>query len=622
MAMNILFLEDSLIDYELICELLVESGIELLPTHALNKQSYQQALSSQRFDLIVSDYQLPDYNAFDALHHRNELEIDTPFICVSGSIGEESAIDLLKNGAADYVLKDRMSRLPFAIKKAIEEANEREISRATQKALEKSEAKFRHLFENHVAAKLLIDPQTGLIVEANEAALQLVGETSKTIRQLDWKKLAYSSTFDLEEISTIILQEGKIHFESRFIRSDKNATDLEIFASLIQLGEEYAIHAIVHDITDKKKAEEENRLLKKAVESSSISISITDHSGNLIYVNPFFTKFTGYTFDEVRGKNPRFLKSGFQSREFYAEMWQTILSGKVWEGEFQNKRKNGELFWVKAIISPIVNQAGEITHYVAVKNDVTEQRRLMDELISAKNKAEESDRLKTAFLHNLSHEIRTPMNSIMGFGHFLASDDLDAGQRHEFYEILDQSSKRLMNTVDDMVEMASVLSGVVQLTEKQVDVTEILNVIRFKYESKCREKNLQLELKLPHENLKIHTDDRLVLRILEELTDNAVKFTDTGSVVIGCRTEGEMLELFVQDSGIGIHSMNHAMIFNPFNQEDSSIARLYEGNGLGLSIARGYAQLLGSEIRLDSEAGKGSVFSFSLPYLQAEQMTM
>lgn len=622
MAMNILFLEDSLIDYELICELLVESGIELLPTHALNKQSYQQALSSQRFDLIVSDYQLPDYNAFDALHHRNELEIDTPFICVSGSIGEELAIDLLKNGAADYVLKDRMSRLPFAIKKAIEEANEREISRATQKALEKSEAKFRHLFENHVAAKLLIDPQTGLIVEANEAALQLVGETSKTIRQLDWKKLAYSSTFDLEEISTIILQEGKIHFESRFIRSDKNATDLEIFASLIQLGEEHAIHAIVHDITDKKKAEEENRLLKKAVESSSISISITDHSGNLIYVNPFFTKFTGYTFDEVRGKNPRFLKSGFQSREFYAEMWQTILSGKVWNGEFQNKRKNGELFWVKAIISPILNQAGEITHFVAVKNDVTEQRRLMDELISAKNKAEESDRLKTAFLHNLSHEIRTPMNSIMGFGHFLASDDLDAGQRHEFYEILDQSSKRLMNTVDDMVEMASVLSGVVQLTEKQVDVTEILNVIRFKYESKCRDKNLQLELQLPDENLKIHTDDRLVLRILEELTDNAVKFTDTGSVVIGCRIEGEMLVVFVKDSGIGIHSLNHAMIFNPFNQEDSSIARLYEGNGLGLSIARGYAQLLGSEIRLDSEAGKGSVFSFSLPYLQAELKTM
>lgn len=617
--MNILFLEDSKIDYELICELLVESGIELLPTHAIDKQSYQQAISSQRFDLIVSDYQLPDYNAFDALHHRNESEIDTPFICVSGSIGEELAIDLLKNGAADYVLKDRMSRLPFAIRKALEEANERHIRRQTQLELEKSEAKFRHLFENHVAAKILIDPETGYVVEANEAAVQLVGETQETIQLLNWRQLAHTTSVELDEISRIILEERKIHFESRFIRSDKKITDLEIFASLIQIGDEQAIHAIVHDITDKKIAEEENRLLKKAVESSSISISITDLQGNIIYVNPFFQQITGYTSDEVLGKNPRILKSGLHSREYYSAMWKTISDGKIWEGEFQNKRKNGELFWVKAIISPILNQAGEITHFVAVKNDVTEQRRLMDELISAKNKAEESDRLKTAFLHNLSHEIRTPMNSIMGFGHFLASDDLDAGQRHEFYEILDQSSKRLMNTVDDMVEMASVLSGVVQLKESQVDVAEILNVIRFKYESKCRDKNLQLLLQVPGENLKIHTDDRLVLRILEELTDNAVKFTDAGSVVIGCRTKGEMLELFVKDSGIGIHSMNHAMIFNPFNQEDSSIARLYEGNGLGLSIARGYAQLLGSEIRLNSEAGKGSVFSFILPYLQAEQ---
>ena len=613
-AMDVLFLEDSVLDYELICEQLNDAGIAINPTHVLNLASFHQAISKQNFDIVISDYQLPDCTAFDALNLRNVFIPDTPFICVSGSIGEELAIELLKKGAEDYVLKDRMTRLPFAIQRAMEESNVRAIRRQTQLALEKSEARFRNLFQNHVAAKLLIEPVSGNIVEANDSAVELMGESREVLLRMNWTQLARASSIEVELIQKSITELGKFHFESRYTRSDGANVDIEVFASLIQIEDEQAIHAIIHDITEKKKTEDEIRLFKKAVESSSISISISDIQGNLLYVNPYFTRITGYSYDEVMGKNPRFLKSGLHPSTYYKEMWDTILSGKDWEGEFQNKRKNGELFWVKAIISPILNRDGSIAHFVAVKDDVTDQRRLLSELLKAKNKAEESDRLKTAFLHNLSHEIRTPMNAIIGFGQFLANEELTVQQRKEYFEILDHSSKRLMNTVDDLVEMASLLSGVIQLTKNTVFIAELFTELKFKFDSQCRDKQLSLKLELsgPDENI-IHTDEKLLKRILEELVDNAVKFTSEGSVTIGCLQKNDLLELFVKDTGIGINMINYDMIFHPFNQENVSIARLFEGNGLGLSIARGYARLLGTDISIESESGKGSTFSFKLP---------
>ena len=156
------------------------------------------------------------------------------------------------------------------------------------------------------------------------------------------------------------------------------------------------------DITDRKESEKRLKLLSTAVDQSPVSVAITDKEGNIEYVNPKFSEVTGYSMAEALGKNPRILKSDLQEKEFYQDLWDTILSGNVWHGEFCNKKKNGEYYWERAAISPIVDTNGQISFFVAVKEDVTEMKKILEDLIKAKERAEESDNLKTSFLNNIS----------------------------------------------------------------------------------------------------------------------------------------------------------------------------------------------------------------------------
>lgn len=263
---RILILEDSELDKELIVEKLIQAGYHISVTHVTGEPDFRTALETGTFDIILSDFNLPGFDAFGALEICQEVCPEVPFICVSGGIGEETAVELLKKGAVDYVMKDKPGRLPFTIQRALDEAKE------------------------------------------------------KQSRQL---------------------------------------------------------------------AEQTLTLLNRAVESSSLSIVITDINGVIQYVNPYFLINTGYSRDEVLGNNPRILKSGNQSREFYNELWQTVLSGEDWFGEFQNIKKNGDLYWEQALISPIRNtQTGEITHFVAIKEDITDKKSMLKNLVAMLNDKE------------------------------------------------------------------------------------------------------------------------------------------------------------------------------------------------------------------------------------------
>jgi PAS domain S-box-containing protein len=205
------------------------------------------------------------------------------------------------------------------------------------------------------------------------------------------------------------------------------------------------------DITERRKSEKKLKLLSRAMEQSPVTVVITDKKGNIRYTNPKFTEITGYTQDEVLGQNPRILQSGKQSSEFYNELWETILSGNDWHGEFQNRKKNGDHYWESAVISPIVNDSGDIDYFVAVKEDITEKKQMIADLINAKEKAEESDRLKSAFLANMSHEIRTPMNGILGFTDLLKEPCLSGEAQKEYISIIEKSGARMLNTINDII---------------------------------------------------------------------------------------------------------------------------------------------------------------------------
>ncbi|ASB48254.1 PAS domain S-box protein [Alkalitalea saponilacus] len=377
---------------------------------------------------------------------------------------------------------------------------------------------------------------------------------------------------------------------------------------------------VAHELSmfiDRQRSEEKSYKLSRAVEQSSVSIVITNKEGTIEYVNPFFTELTGYHFDEVRGKHPNILKSGHHSSAFYMELWDTILSGKDWEGEMLNKKKNGCLYWVNAIISPILNSEGEITNFVSIMEDITERKKMLEELVSAKEKAEQSDRLKTEFLNNMSHEIRTPMNGIIGFSDMLDEPNLPEERRRYYSKIIQNSSHQLLRIIDDILEIATLETKQEKTHKTEFNLNDFLMELFSIFNLKSKERNIPLYLKkaLHDDQSYIISDKTKLNKIISNLLENALKFTSNGFIEFGYCVENELFKIFVKDTGIGIAPKNHQMVFERFSQEDEEVSNKHGGLGLGLSISKENAQLLGGNITLESEKSKGSTFIVSIPYI-------
>lgn len=377
------------------------------------------------------------------------------------------------------------------------------------------------------------------------------------------------------------------------------------------------------DISARKKFEQELLRLGRAVEQSPVSIVITDIDGNIEYVNPVFTERTGYKTEEVIGKNPRFLKSEYNTSEEYQNLWHTVKSGKTWRGELCNKKKNGEYIWEMANITPVMDNEGHIINYLAVKEDITEKKQLIDQLINAKEMAEESSRLKTAFINTISHEIRTPLNGIIGFSGLLADAQVDPETKAEFLRNLDESSDRLLNTVSDILEVSLIVSGNKKVKPKAFNLIDLLQQLYEKFRTAGEKASNIFELTTPpsHPDFEIYSDPEALKAILNELLENAFKFTNKGRVELGARLQGSNIRIYVKDTGMGIAHERHKTIFDFFTHTGPSSTRLYEGSGLGLSIAKGLTDLLGGKIDLESEPQKGTQFNLLLPkQLSGEKM--
>jgi hypothetical protein len=380
------------------------------------------------------------------------------------------------------------------------------------------------------------------------------------------------------------------------------------------------------DISEHKRVEESLLKLKTAIDKSEISVVITDSNGNIEYANPFFTKLSGYLPEEYIGKTPRVLKSAYHPKEFYTEMWNTIKSGKTWEGEFYNCNKNGEMYWENAIISPIANSNNEITHFVAIKTDVTNTKNINAELIIAKEQAEESDRLKSAFLANMSHEIRTPMNGILGFTELLKEPDLDDNQQKYYISIIENSGVRLLNIINNIIDISKIESGQMKVKITKINVNEQLTQILDFFNPEAKVKNIKLICNpgLPNDEAFLKTDSEKFYAVLINLVKNALKYTETGFIEFGYNHFVETqnivetqcfasLQFYVKDTGIGIPKDRLEAIFERFIQADIADKMARQGAGLGLSISKAYVEMLKGKIWVESEEGIGSTFYFTLP---------
>lgn len=486
-----------------------------------------------------------------------------------------------------------------------------------QASLRESEERFRCIFEENLSVMFIVDPSTGRFLDVNKACVAFYGWSREELLRMRSQDINLLGESSLREIQKAAAGEHS-YFEFRHRLADGGIRDVEVFTSRISAGEKPILFCIVNDITSRKSAQRQVRLLGRAVEQNSGSIIITDAEQRIEYVNPAFSLSTGYSADEVTGRHVRALRSEEHGELFHEDVWKTLLSGRTWRGEVRSRKKSGELFWENVVISPIHDEGMSISHFIAIKDDITEKKQLIESLVRAKERAEESDRLKTAFLQNMSHEIRTPMNGILGFLGLLDEPALDEDERSEYIRIVNFSGQRLLNTINDIIEISRIESGEVSLHIEEVDVEQMMRYHRDLFSLQAQEKGIGLT---PAEYLVgdaaiIRTDKNKLYSTLSNLLGNAVKFTCKGGVEFGNRLEGQNLIFYVKDTGIGIPEHRLGAVFERFMQADQSSTRPYEGSGLGLTIAKANVEALGGRIRVVSEEGKGSVFSFSIPYIR------
>jgi PAS domain S-box-containing protein len=371
-----------------------------------------------------------------------------------------------------------------------------------------------------------------------------------------------------------------------------------------------------NQITERIKAEEEKLKLYSAVNQSPISIIITDLKGNIEYVNPKFTKVTGYKYGEVVGLNPRILKSGDLSADAYKNLWKSITHDKEWHGEFRNKKKNGDTYWVFSSISPVKNAKGEVTNYIAVQEDITARKKIAQELLTAKDKAEESNRLKTALLANMSHEFRTPLISILGFSEYLISE-IKETDLLEMLNDIHSSGQRLLHTLDGVLHLSQLETLKSSLKLVKTNITASLKISRLNFLKAASAKQLELNLEINSGDIYAAVDLDLFNKAVNGLIENAIKFTSKGSVTIISeivkQDDANWVIIQIQDTGIGIDDNDQKTIFEAFRQVSEGHIRDYEGCGLGLTLSQKYIELMGGFISLQSEKSKGSAFSIWLP---------
>jgi PAS domain S-box-containing protein len=492
-----LLLEDVKRDAEFLEEILTDNGFDLEMDLVDNEADFISNLKRHNYDIIYADFTLPAFNGQAALEVTKKMCPNIPFICISGTIGEDRAVELLKQGATDYVLKDRMERVPMATKRALEAASQLNKFRETE-----------------------IELQTN------------------------------------------------------------------------------------------------RRLLQSIINNALDSIYIKDINGKYLLFNYAAEKTFGVKESDVIGKDDSFIFSEAHVQMVKEIDKKVIESGVPYTYEDSITSPDGIVRVFQTIKCPMYDDFGNATGLFGIARDITERKNLEYVLTEAKEKAEDSNRLKTAFLNNISHEIRTPMNAIIGFSDFLKTPELPIDKRIEYIDIISTNCYQLLDIINDIVITASLASGQVKLNISRFNINIICENLYSQFEPKAQLKNIVLDYVCPFNDSDayIRSDEIKLTHILSCLINNAVKFTKQGNINFGYTLKGDELEFYIEDTGIGISPEKQELIFERFRQAERSTAYEFGGTGLGLTISKGYVELLGGKIWLSSNIGKGSKFFFTIPY--------
>ena len=493
---RILFAEDVFIHHRMSVEILRNENIVFEPKLVETKGDFINALNGFHPDIVITDYQMPEFSGMEALKLTLEYDPTIPVIILTGSISEEVAVECMRTGATNYVLKENLIRLPFAVNEAIKKKVAITENAKAIQALTESQSKLHSITNSAGDAIIMMDNQ-GLISFWNPAAELIFG-----------------------------------------------------------FMEQEAIGKALHTL-------------------------ITPPE----FYHGFLDNF------------PKFLNTG-----------EGNAVGKTLELEAM--RKDGSRLFISLNLSAV--KITDHWHAVGIVSDITTRKLAAQELIAAKQKAESSDRLKTAFINNISHEVRTPLNGIIGFADLVTKPDISDEEKRSFISMIKSSSKRLLDTMTAYMDISMIVTGNMQVQQKPFDLHHLLGSLFDQYLPLCTMKKIKLDMHVPDPlvPLEINSDVSLYTKIISHLLDNAVKFTCEGVISFGYTREGNEMILFVKDTGVGIRKEIQSRIFEQFLQEEDSNIRGFDGSGLGLSIVQGLVRLLGGEIGLESEKGRGTTFYF------------
>jgi PAS domain S-box-containing protein len=365
------------------------------------------------------------------------------------------------------------------------------------------------------------------------------------------------------------------------------------------------------------RTEEELRLAAHAFQAQE-AIFVTDADARILRVNDAFTRITGYEGHEAIGMTPKILKSGRQDAGFYRDMWARIREDGHWEGEIENRRKDGEIFPEWLSITAVRDGQGRITNYVAHFVDISERKRNEAALERARARAEQASEAKSRFLATMSHEIRTPLNAIINMNDLLLETGLDREQS-TYAATASEAGRNLLSIVNSILDFSKIEAGRMEKRPELCDPEEIADGVVRLLAPRAFAKGIELTLFAdPQTPRRVRTDPGLLRQILLNLIGNAVKFTETGGVRVRTRLEekaagGPFVRFDVIDTGLGIPEDRQSLLFDEFTQVDDSHTRRFGGTGLGLSISRALSRILGGEVGFESEPGRGSRFWLQLP---------
>jgi PAS domain S-box-containing protein len=486
-----------------------------------------------------------------------------------------------------------------------------------QDAIKRERNLLKTLIDNLPDAVSLKDAE-GRYLLNNKAHLQVIGAES----QDEVTGRTAAEFFPAEDAATyaeddrIVMSTGKMMLDKlEHVRHSDTGFRYWHLTSRIPIkdegGKPIQMLFISHDITERKRAEdilrETDEFNRSLIKTIPFGMDVVDETGTVLFISENFKSMFGRDavgkkcwelYRDDKSQCPGCpLKKGVDTGSTDIYEAHEILGGKVFD----------------------INHTGMIFHgrkaMLEIFHDITERKRNEGELIRSKEKAEESDRLKTAFLHNISHEIRTPMNAIVGFSNLLREPGLTREEHDSYTDIISRSSHHLLSIVNDVIEISNVEAGRLRLSIAEVSLTSLLDDLLRQFRPKADEKGIEFRLEISGSDMvnTIFTDGTKLLQIISNLLNNAFKFTDEGKISFGYTDKGQFLEFFVADTGIGINHDQQVRIFERFYQVDSTVTRMHEGTGIGLSISKAYVELMGGKIWLNSAPGNGSVFYFTLP---------